>query len=605
MKETDNKQKVNVRGKYNGLLLTDEMLAHKGLSLRTKLVFLVLTKYVNGKGDDGFDRCTIKQSDIAKKLNVTIRTVLTGINQLIKIEVIGKEMPTLDERYNGYCSTYFFLKDSFCNANNYKPFEPSIPEGYSEIHTVINGKHIIKTVHNKDLPKSYRNHTKNDCIPGEKTSPVIINNINTENNNIISNITFSKEKVKRDSENPSTSVTTSCGGIKLHRRINTNQSIPATATQQSKDNNTLSQAVTVRAKYKEMRENTKIPEIVIPDCVQEIMDYWSEQEINGKKLHISTKQHYKTKVDLIKEIKSLLKTYPADLIGASIQRFALAALDKNYLPEESRDYKLRLQKTSLKDFLFGQRQDKETKKLISNGLFKQYLDESEPKPLIMPKQNIRKELTARLEERYQSEISGGLELSRSKQKQIDRHNAFIEAADRLYEFCTVNKNRFGYMSQTEMADMLFEAVLNVAGNKPTSFTVNRLCRSDITFTEVLPAFAFQQGYANDLVPKDIKPIYADEEQDVKKFQGDIGEEEGIYARDAEEDRPKYTPEEIAEQEVEWEEKRRKEAAFEEKAKRRGEKFKNMPITGTSAVRRYGKDDSWSMDDYLLDEEERK
>src|SRR3990167_4713395 len=238
MKETDNKQKVNVRGKYNGLLLTDEMLAHKGLSLRTKLVFLVLTKYVNGKGDDGFDRCTIKQSDIAKKLNVTIRTVLTGINQLIKIEVIGKEMPTLDERYNGYCSTYFFLKDSFCNANNYKPFEPSIPEGYSEIHTVINGKHIIKTVHNKDLPKSYRNHTKNDCIPGEKTSPVIINNINTENNNIISNITFSKEKVKRDSLNPSTSVTTSCGKIKLNRRINNQQSILAT-TQQLKDNNSL------------------------------------------------------------------------------------------------------------------------------------------------------------------------------------------------------------------------------------------------------------------------------------------------------------------------------------------------------------------------------
>ena len=602
MKETDNKQKVNVRGKYNGLLLTDEMLAHKGLSLRTKLVFLVLTKYVNGKGDDGFDRCTIKQSDIAKKLNVTIRTVLTGINQLIKIEVIGKEMPTLDERYNGYCSTYFFLKDSFCNANNYKPFEPSIPEGYSEIHTVINGKHIIKTVHNKDLPKSYRNHTKNDCIPGEKTSPVIINNINTENNNIISNITFSKEKVKRDSLNPSTSVTTSCGKIKLNRRINNQQSILAT-TQQLKDNNSLSKAATVRAKCKEMRENTKIPEIVIPAKVQEIMDYWSGQEIDGKKLFIPIGQYYTTKIKIINGIKDLLKTYPAELIGDAIQRFALAALDKNYLPEEGYDYKLRLQKKiSLNDFLFGKKRDKDGQ-IVSNGLFKQYLEESEPKSLIKPKQNNHKELTARLEERYQSEISGGLELSRSKQKKIDRHNAFIEASDRLYEFYTVNKDSFGYMSQTEMADMLFDAVLAVAGNKTTSFTVNRLCRSDITFTEVLPAFAFQQGYANDNVPMNIKPIYADEDQETKKYQSDIGEEEGIYAKDAEDDRSKFSPEEIVEQESEWEEKRRKEAVFEEKAKKRGEKFKNIPITRTSAVRGYGKGNSWTIDDYLQDEEE--
>jgi hypothetical protein len=222
----------------------------------------------------------------------------------------------------------------------------------------------------------------------------------------------------------------------------------------------------------------------IPVKVQELLDYWKEQNLHIPA--ITTKEYSKG----VKKISGLLNgTYfkgqpPLTLedIKLAISRFSTATFDLSVFPENKSTYK----KLSFSSFIDNP--------FASNGngsLFKKYL-EDDPQPISksrhgnskieyeMPKDEYP-ELTKAIKISYSDKVLNGTKINFIG---FDEEN-IRKSATELNNFVSRNPNLFKNATYQDMADMLVQSVVDSVTDK--EITTGYLC-SYVTINNRLPKF---------------------------------------------------------------------------------------------------------------------
>lgn len=229
----------------------------------------------------------------------------------------------------------------------------------------------------------------------------------------------------------------------------------------------------------------------IPEDVETYFDYWKDLG-----LHVSRVDTKITR-EAVRIIRSLLRgtffnkysnyqdyhnrKFGEDEIKLTFEKFALAALDKDYFPIPG-PYKAILTKTTIDKFFYSPF----SKKNIS--LFLHYL-ETDVGKIPIEEEDKWPEAKLKLMSLYREKILGRADVKLDEAK-------FRKAANRLKEFRDKNRSRL-FFASTEgplvLPSLLMEAILeNVHGE--TSKISPGWLSSDTTFSFRLPSYLSYQGY---------------------------------------------------------------------------------------------------------------
>lgn len=249
-----------------------------------------------------------------------------------------------------------------------------------------------------------------------------------------------------------------------------------------------------KKKTKPIQWRQGVHEPYVPAWLEEILSIW-----NGSGLHPHTNRkakYFKESVLAMKELRlgrffndaevfyQYKRKFTQEEILASVRNFALAAVNPDYEPT-SLNYKKRLRKTYIKDFLYDPFAKGE------KSLFLKYLEQRPrlAKDSVKPIKDDNPKVTQAIRTAYIEVVLGGLGPNgRGFGQQVE--NKFIQASSKLINFFRSNKRRINpiYVRTTkDQAALLVDSLVD----KWENVEPGNLC-SDNTFNKILPAYLVKQ-----------------------------------------------------------------------------------------------------------------
>lgn len=239
-----------------------------------------------------------------------------------------------------------------------------------------------------------------------------------------------------------------------------------------------------------------LPPIAPPRETQAIIDLWNGLGLTKHK-NPDTKVYRQAVNDIARLVRGAFfkgrlnggqenRRFTYSEIATAIQNFALAATNPDYQP--SNGYKNKLRGYSLPQFFWSEFAEK------NKSLFLIYLEG--PPPLcdnpVRAEAELNPRLTNRIKALYQKSLGGVVPSNYTSSQQ----NKFIRSANRLHTFFTKVRGQFNSPTSVyEVADMMYDALLDDKGGDPSKIEIGHFC-SDRMFDKLLPAYLNKQSILN-------------------------------------------------------------------------------------------------------------
>jgi biotin operon repressor len=420
---------------YQGSFVPSWLLSSPGLSASAKLCYGRLFRYSTTKG-----YCYPTQERLAQELGISLEQVRRLLKTLEKRGFIERTPPPKGKRFSKISTVYTFPQ-------------------------------------HKDFTKTMGT----PVVMDDRWDPVVMDDHSIYNNKLLYKSSI-KDKSLIPDNIPSEAKASS--GIRATHKLHRRSSSQVIKSDKSK----------LAPKLKQ-REPKPLPRV--PAKVRSVLKYWE-----GRGLHLSregTKSHRDSVMKVVALFKGSAFTrsefdeyqrrkFTIKEIRKSIDRFALSALNPDYLP--TNDYKKRLKGYTIGAFIYSPFSHNGTGK----SLFIHYLENPAvvARMSVQPLEDEYPKVTSALKRAYSNHYLGGV----AAKFTVQEENHFITAAGKLLKFMKKNRGKIQWHQQFTpalLASWMVSAVdRDVEGQKGMTVTPGWFS-SELMFNRRLPGYLHSQA----------------------------------------------------------------------------------------------------------------